>query len=52
MATKEDPNAKCVRCGAPASEHKYHPEKNPRRAGTAPGSRCKGFVPHEGGKAD
>jgi hypothetical protein len=44
----------CGRCNAPERDHVHHPIKNPNKAGTTPGSRCKGWVdpvPHEGGKA-
>ena len=34
----------CKRCGEPEREHIYHPIKNPNKAGTKAGSRCKGFV--------
>lgn len=41
MATQEK---LCRRCGEPEREHKYHETKNPNRAGTGSGSRCKGWV--------
>jgi len=41
----------CKRCGLAEEAHKFHPEKNPNRAGTTTGSRCKGFVPNEVGEA-